>query len=254
LEKNKGHIQSVGKALMILDLLGANHKEMSLGEITKKLGFSKPTAHSLLSTLRTFGYVKHFSSDGSYWLGVRLFELGSCVLDGWDFRKAAIPFIEELMQELQETVQLAVLDGGEVLYVEKRESHQSLRVVSDIGKRLPVHCTGLGKCLLAFSSPGEIQKIILVKGLPRYTSNTITDPDLLNKELEKIKSQGYAIDNEEIMEGLRCVAAPIMNIKGEVVAAISISGPVGRLKDEQIEFAKRHVVETAQQISAFLSS
>ncbi len=249
-----GQVRSVAKALMILDMLALAHREMSLGEIAKKLEAPKSTVHGLLSTLCECGYVEQSPLDGCYRLGVHLFELGMAVADNWDVRKIAAPYIERLLSEMQETVHLVVLDNGEVLYIDKRESNQSLRIVSKVGARLPAHCTGVGKVLLAYLPPAEVKKIIETKGLCKYTRNTITDPNLLEKELQKVRRQGYAIDNEEIMDGLRCVAAPIRDHKGDVCAAISISGPAVRLDEDRLPIAIDRVTKTADEISAALGN
>ena len=151
-----------------------------------------------------------------------------------------------------ETVHLVVLDKLEVLYIDKRESGQSLRIASQVGMRLPAHCTGVGKMLMAHLSPEQRAELINRKGLPRFTRNTLTDVEALEDELNRIRMQGFAIDNEEIMDSLRCVAAPIRDQTGKVISAISLSGPVSRLKGERFEKAIRRVTETAEEISAGL--
>lgn len=249
-----GQVRSVAKALMIIDMLSYAPEGMPLGEIARKIGAPKSTIHGLLSTLCEYGFVEQSSIDGCYKLGVHLFELGMAVADNWDVRKIAAPYIERLLGEMQETIHLVILDNGEVLYIDKRESNQSLRIVSKIGARLPAHCTGVGKVLLAYMPPAEVKTIIERKGLSKYTRNTITDPYLLEKELQKIRHQGYAIDNEEIMDGLRCVAAPIRDHKGDVCAAISISGPAVRLDEDRLPVAIDRVTKTADEISAALGN
>lgn len=249
-----GQVRSVAKALMIIDMLSYAPEGMPLGEIARKIGAPKSTIHGLLSTLCEYGFVEQSSIDGCYKLGVHLFELGMAVADNWDVRKIAAPYIERLLGEMQETIHLVILDNGEVLYIDKRESNQSLRIVSKIGARLPAHCTGVGKVLLAYLPPAEVKTIIERKGLSKYTRNTITDPYLLEKELQKIRHQGYAIDNEEIMDGLRCVAAPIRDHKGDVCAAISISGPAVRLDEDRLPVAIDRVTKTADEISAALGN
>lgn len=251
-QDNSSRIRSVAKALMILDLLAAKQSDMSLGEIARELDLPKSTLHGLLSTMRDFGYVEQSPFDGRYRLGVRLFEIGNIVANNWDVRRVAAPYIQKLVDELGETVHLVILDKGEVLYIDKRESHQSLRIVSQVGMRLPAHCTGVGKVLLAYLSPGEVKRIIATRGLPRYTRNTITDPHRLEAELEKIRAAGYAVDNEEIMDSLRCVAAPLRNYEGKVCAAISVAGPVARLEGERFQLAVELVTRTAAAISAGL--
>jgi DNA-binding IclR family transcriptional regulator len=250
--KNTSHIQSVAKALRIVDALAEAGKELALGEIAKKLGLPKSTAHGLLSTLCSFGYVEQSVFTGKYKLGLQLLKLGSIVAHNLDLRAVAAPYIQRLVDMTRETVHLTILDKGEVLCIDKRESPESLRMVSRVGMRLPAHCTGVGKVLLAFLPLSEAKKIIAVKGLPRFTKNTITDPNILEAELAKVRVQGYAIDNEEIMDGLRCVAAPIRDYCGKVYAAISISGPVSRLKEERLELAIELITRTVAEISSDL--
>ncbi|MGB9866504.1 MAG: IclR family transcriptional regulator [Bacillota bacterium] len=242
-------IKSVAKAMKILDVLAEAQDELALHDVAGKLGIAKSTAYGILTTLRELGYVEQSAFTGRYRLGLRLFELGSIVARRWDVRAVAAPYIEQLVDELGETVHLVILDRGEVLYIDKRESRQSLRIVSQVGMRLPAHCTGVGKVLLAHLSPAELKWIISSKGLPRFTRNTITDPKLLEQELIKVRAQGYAIDNEEIMDSLRCVAAPIRDHTGKVCAAISVSGPVARLSGDNLRRATDLVTSTAAEIS-----
>jgi DNA-binding IclR family transcriptional regulator len=251
-EAGSPQIRSVAKALTIINILAENQRAMSLAEIAAKIALPKTTIHGLLSTLRDYGYVEQSDFDGNYRLGIILFEIGSKVADNWDVRKVATPYIQKLVDGTGETVHLVRLDKGEVLYIDKHESTQSLRIVSEIGSRLPAHCTGVGKALLAFISPAEVKRIIAIKGLKRYTKNTITDPEKLEVELERVRRQGYAEDNEEIMESLRCVAAPIWDHNGKACAAISISGPSARMDHERMQLLREHIVQTAMDISANL--
>ncbi|MCF6095608.1 IclR family transcriptional regulator [Thermovorax subterraneus] len=252
MERNPAQIRSVAKALKIIDILAEARKELALHDIAQKLGLAKSTVHGLLATLKSFGYVEQSPFTGKYKLGVRLFEIGNIVAHSWDVRAVAAPYIQKLVNELEETVHLVVMDKGEVLYIDKRESLQSIRIVSQIRMRLPAHCTGVGKVLLAYLPSSEVKRIIAQKGLPRFTKNTITDPKALEEELVKIRIQGYAIDNEEIMDSLRCVAAPIRDHTGKVCAAISVSGPVARLDGEKLKLAIDLVTKTAKDISAGL--
>jgi DNA-binding IclR family transcriptional regulator len=225
---------------------------MSLAEISKKMNLAKSTVHGLLSTLRDFGYVEQSEFDGNYSLGITLFEIGCVVSNNWDVRKIAAPYLMKLVEETGETVHLVVLDQGEVLYIDKHESNKSLKIVSEIGARLPSHCTGVGKALLAYLPSKEVKRIIDAKGLQAYTKNTITDPLELEKELERIRKQGYAEDNGEIMDSLRCVAVPIWNYNNKVCAAISISGSYAHMEGEGKQTIITHVMQTAAEISAAL--
>ncbi len=242
-------IRSVAKALAIIDLLALKQRAMSLGEIADEMDLPKSTAHGLISTMRDFGYLEQSYFDGSYRLGVRFFEIGNVVASNWDVRKAAAPFIQKLVNDIEETVHLVVLDKGEVLYIDKLESNHSIRIVSQVGTRLPAHCTGVGKAMLAYLESDEVDYIIKTKGLTSYTQNTITDPNILKAELQEIRVSGYAVDNGEIMASLRCVAAPIMNHKGNACAAISISGPFSRLEGDRFLQVVEKVILTAEDIS-----
>jgi DNA-binding IclR family transcriptional regulator len=250
--KRDSKIQSVARALSILDILAEAHRELALHEIATRIGLPKTTTHGLVSTLKDFGYVEQVVFTGKYKLGLRLFEVGNVVAQGWEVRTVAAPYIPRLVEEMGETVHLAVLDKQEVLYIDKRDRSRSLHIASQIGVRLPAHCTGVGKALMAYLSPEERREIIRVKGLQRYTQNTLTDPADLEAELQKVRTQGYAVDNEEIMDGLRCVAAPIKDQSGKVVAAISLSGPVFRMRDERFDTAVQFCVKTAMEISEAL--
>ncbi|OLN27875.1 IclR family transcriptional regulator [Desulfosporosinus metallidurans] len=245
-------VRSVAKALMILNVLAEHQREMSLGDIAKEMQLAKSTAYGLLATLRDFGYIEQSPLDGKYRLGIRLFEVGNIVANSWDVRQVAAPFIQTLVDELGETVHLVVLDKGEVLYIDKRESTKSLRIVSQVGTRLPAHCTGVGKVFLANLPINEVRRIIATKGLSRYTKNTITDFSRLEEELNLVRQQGYAMDNEEIMESLRCVAVPLRDHTGKVCAAISVSGPLSRFDGEQLESIVNLIVRIGQEISTSL--
>lgn len=250
--KRGSYVRSLAKALEVIDLLANSNEDMRLGEIAKRLQLPKSTVYGILNTLRDKGYVDQSPFDGRYRLGVRLFEVGSSVARRWDVYVVAGPFIQKLLEEFGETVHLVMLDKGEVLYIDKRETRQSLRIVSQVGMRLPAHCTGVGKVLLAHLPESEVRRIVAEKGLKVYTPNTISSLPRLLSELEKIREQGYAVDNEEIMQGLRCVAAPVRNHEGRVIAAISISGPVSRISGERFTQAVNLVTETAGNISRAL--
>lgn len=245
-------IRSVVKAVMILDVLASGRGELALGEIARQLDLAKSTTHGILATLRNFNYVEQSAFTGKYKLGIRLFELGNMVANRWDVRVTSVPHIQTLVDTIQETVHLVILDKGEVLYIDKRECSQSLRIVSQVGIHLPAHCTAVGKVLLAHLPAGEMRRVVAAKGLPRFTQRTITDLRELELELGRIRERGYAVDNGEIMDSLRCVAAPIRDHGGKVCAAISISGPAARLSGEDFARAVGLVTRTAADISADL--
>jgi len=248
-ERSATHVQSVDRALALLDYLAQEDREISLTEIAKAMGWPKTTVHGLISTLRERNYVDQSPVTGRYKLGVRLFELGNTVARSWEVRSVARPAMQDLNARINEMVQLATESNGEVLYIEKIDSTHMMRIVSEIGARLPMHCTGLGKVLLAYKKPSEVDWIISKHGMRTMTSHTITNREALEKELEKIRKLGYAIDDREIMEGLRCVAAPIFNSEGEVKYAVSVSGMANNLLGERFDKVRHELVRMAESIS-----
>lgn len=242
-------IQSVDRALQILEVFSEKRKELGVTEIANILDIHKSTVFGLLATLENRGYLEQNPESGKYRLGLKLFELGNLVQAGMDLRETAAPIISRLVEEYGETVHLVICEKGEVVYIDKKESDDSaFRILSYVGRRLPMYCTGVGKCLLAYL-PEETVNLVLEKELVPFTPNTITDPEKLRAELQEIKSKGYAFDFEEIEMGLRCVAAPIKNHKGEVIAAISLSGPSIRMDDKRMQELVVPVKESALEIS-----
>ena len=249
LEKETAHVKSVERAFMLVEALAGEPREYSLTELSKTMGWPKSTVHGLLSTLVKHRYAQQSADTGRYRLGVRFFELGARVGGMWDIRTLAAPCLQKLNVELGEMVQLATEDQGELLYLEKLDSLHLIRIVSDIGRRLPMHCTGLGKVMLAYMPAVRVRQIVRAQGLKAYTAKTITTLPALEKELEAIRARGYAMDDGEIMEGLRCVAAPIFNGKGEVRYAISVSAIQAAFHGEKLETGKERVVAAAAEIT-----
>lgn len=248
-ERNTSHVQSVARSLMLLDLLAQENREMSLTDIAKAMNWPKTTVHGLIATLRDYHYVDQSPASGHYRLGVRLFELGNIVARSWDIRAIARPAMQELNSRLGEMIQLAAEDKGEVLYLEKIDSTHMMRIVSEIGARLPMYCTGLGKVILAYKKPAEVRWILSKQEMRPLTAHTITDRETLERELIKIRQQGYAIDDREIMDSLRCVAAPIYDRDGKVEYAVSVSGLAGSLQGERFDMVRDELIRTAESIS-----
>jgi DNA-binding IclR family transcriptional regulator len=250
-EKNS-HVQSVERALRLLELLADDGGEMSLTEVAGRLGWPKSTVHGILATLRDYRFVDQSAQNGRYRLGIRLFEFGHKVARNWEIREIGLPVIKKLNEQFGEMVQMAIEDNGEVLYIEKIDSTHIIRIVSDIGIRLPMHCSALGKILLAYLTPAEARRILVKSGMRRMTRNTITDPARMAEELAIIRKQGYAVDNQEIMEGLRCVAAPVRDKQGAVGYAISVSALAERMSGDYFEEVKQGVIESAAEISRLM--
>jgi len=242
-------VQSVDRTLQILNLFSLEKPEWGVTEISRVLNIYKSNVHNILSTLSEKDYLKKNPQNDKYKLGIKFFELGSVVIKNLNLRKIAHPYLEELLKKFNETVHLGVLVEGEVLSIEQEESSQSLSPRIFIGKRAPLHCTGVGKAIMAYLSQEKLALIIKEKGLARYTKNTITDEKELEAELEKIRRQGYAVDNIEHEEGVRCVAAPIRDYSDEVIASMSVSGPAFRIDESNIPIIATKVKECCDCIS-----
>ncbi|NLC11264.1 MAG: IclR family transcriptional regulator [Firmicutes bacterium] len=242
-------VQSVARSLCILEALAEEEKPLTLSELGAKTGLNVATIHRLLHTLMHFGYVQQEDFMGKYKLGVKAFQIGNAALYSLDIRAVARPYIQNLVDYSNETVNLAVLQQGEVVYIDQVASRSMITMFAKVGSRGPCHCTAAGKVLLAFQGEEELEAL-LEGGLRSYTPNTIVDPEELKKELEKIRREGYSIDNEELEEGIRCVAAPIYNHENKVIAAISLSGPSARISQEHLqEGLLEKIKETALEIS-----
>jgi DNA-binding IclR family transcriptional regulator len=244
--------QVVDRVVDILEALAQARAELGVSDVSRLLGLKKATAHRLLVALRRRGLVSQDSLSRRYRLGLKLWELGMRATSHVDWVDRAKPYLERLTHETGETSHLAVLSDGQVLYVEKVESPRSLRIPSQVGRRLPVHCTAVGKALVAFLPDDVLKAIVLHHGLQRFTKNTITDLDRLREELAVARVRGYTTDNEEIEEGLACIGAPVRDHSAHVVAAISIAGPATRVRGERMSDHVRAVLAAAAGISRLL--
>jgi len=223
------------RAVQLLDLLReSSDGGASLQELSKRSGLAKASVYRMLRTLDWAGLVERVPGSERYRLGVRCLEFGRAYLEQVDFRREALPVLERLRQQFNETVHLAVLDDRlRVVYLEKLDSAHAVGIMmSRVGRTAPSYCTGLGKALLAALSDDPVTLLDQWAELRRHTANTICDPDALRDELESIRSRGYALDLEEHEPGVRCVAASIPGLPADAAAALSIAGPAHRMPDE----------------------
>jgi IclR family KDG regulon transcriptional repressor len=243
-------VKAVTKTMGLLEAL-ALEKELGVTELAECAGINKSTVYRFLNSLKDLGYVHQNVSNEKYSLTLKLFELGSYVLGRMELWEQAHPILEQLAEQTHETVHLAVLDDGRLVYLGKFESTQALRVSmsSRIGQSAPTYCTGVGKLLLAHAPAEQVERILAREGLKRFTDHTITDRSLLAKELDSIRQQGFAFDDEEHEMGVRCVAAPVRNSHGATIAALSISMPSVRLPDSEIPRYRELVTQAAEEIS-----
>ncbi|MFC0470908.1 IclR family transcriptional regulator [Halalkalibacter kiskunsagensis] len=246
-------VQSVDRALVIVSALSGEKNGLAIGELSNRIGLPKSTTHRLLNTLMHHGFVSRDTTNGNYCIGMKVVAIANEVLEQIDIRKVARGPLEDLVGEVKETVHLCTHNNGNAIYIDKVESDQTIRMISKVGRSVMMHCTGIGKILLAGMSNDQVETIIEKKGLPRFTENTITDKEVLFQQLDEIRQCGYAIDEVEHEEGIAGIAAPIYDHNQEVIAAISVAGPVYRILNNQVEdFLKRCLLETANEISARL--
>jgi DNA-binding IclR family transcriptional regulator len=232
-DKSNYIIQSVSHSLDVLEEFKGDAIELGVTELSKKLKLHKNNIFRLLATLEARGYIEQNKSTENYRLGLKSLELGQTFIRQMGLLRQARPTLERLAERANETTYLAVMRNVDVIYIDVVEANQTVRVASRVGLRLPTHCTAVGKVLIASESEEEIKKR-LPEHFEKRTAKTITDPKALVEHLIKVGKQGYALDDEEFEDGVRCIAAPVRDYTGNVVAAVSISGPAMRMADKKI--------------------
>ncbi len=249
-EKSAKTNQSVEKVFSIIELLAGKDGPMRLQDIAAELGLNSSTVLRFLATLMRCGYVIQDPDTLRYSLSYKICTLGNKVSAQISIRDVAHPFLMELSRIFGESVCLAVEQGMRVVYIDVVNGpDQMLRAMQRIGNAAPMHCTGVGKLMLLNATPEGLDHFIAEKGMERFTQNTIVTKEGLLQELEAARRDGYAFDNEECEIGARCIAAPIRDYSGKVVAGISITGPIFRITQELIETRKGILLDTAAEIS-----
>ncbi len=249
MEKNLDNmtLQTVDRALTVLEMIAEN--PITQRELEVQTGLNRTTMSRLLNTLNSRKYIQKDNTTGQYKIGLKVVEIGSVRLNQIELKTEALPYLREMSKNLGRVCHMGILAQGEVVYIEKIEPMATIRMFSGIGKRVPVHSTSLGKALITGLNDSEILKIIRDKGLSRYTDNTIVNEDEFLKEIEEVRRQGYAIDNAENEEGIYCVAAPIMDYRGKVIAAISTTGSDNSFVENRESIIIKEATETAKKIS-----
>ncbi len=238
--------------MQLLDLLAKERRSLSLMELSQRTGWPKSTIHALLSTLIDYSMIMQDSFTGKYHLGMHLFELGNVVVSNWHALEVARPAMRKIMQETGESVVLGIIDRDEVLIIEQLDSGNPLRVMMESGTRLPLYSTALGKAMLAALPFSQAKRILKDTEFRAFTPHTITSFSELNVELERVRTNGYAIENGEMRVGMRAVAAPVYDVRGSAVYAVGVSGMFRRIQDEEFSTARDLIVEAARQISLTL--
>ena len=241
-------IKSYDKMISVLDYV-QTHPHVKLQVMADGLGMSKSTLHRIVTELVDQSFLSRDEDHRTYRLGMRLLDYGHSVLESFDIRSDSADIINELNRVTLETVHLAVMVDNRVVYADKRESTHTLRMYSLVGKEAPVHCTGVGKAILAFQDADVVDKLILVNGMKRYTEHTLTRIEDLKEELAVIRSEGIAYDREEHEKGIICIAAPVINHDRKIRASISITSITQRMTLSQLLEFKNLLIKAAADIS-----
>jgi IclR family transcriptional regulator, KDG regulon repressor len=242
-------IQAVDRALRILDLFDEYETELKITDISERMQLHKSTVHSLLKTLQHHHYIEQNPENGKYRLGMKLFERGNLVIRHLDIRSVSKKYLIDISMKTGNTVHLVILDGKEGIYIDKVEGTSGTVLYSRIGRRVPIHSSAVGKVLVAFKSDKELKELLNGYVYKRHTANTITSEEEFLKELERVRSSGYALDREENEPGITCVAVPIRDHSRNVIAAISMSQPSAKVNDTVLNEEIQLLQRAAEQIS-----
>ena len=250
-DKSDYIIQSVSHALDLLEEFRGDTDELGVTELSKRLKLHKNNVFRLLATLESRGYVEQNKATENYRLGLKSLELGQTFINQMGLLRQARPVMESLVDQVNETTYVGIVRENYAVYLDVVEAKQTVRVVSRVGARLPVYCTALGKVQLAYETEEEVEQIVGVRELKRFTETTITDLARLVSHLKHVAEQGYAIDNREFEADVKCIAAPIRDYTRRVVGGLTVSGPASRLTDDRIQ---RELVPLVKRAGAEIST
>lgn len=251
MKDGQGELRGLGRTLDILEAIASVETSASLTTLAAAVDLPKSTAYRLLTALAERGYVDRDGESG-YRPTLKLVTLGNQILNGLDLRAVARPILAELMHTVKAVVHLCVIDGDAVVYIDKLQPMGTQRMYSQVGRRSPLHCTGVGKVALAGLPDEEVRAILERAGTPAFTVNTMTQLEGIVRHLARVREQGFATDDEEHEPGIRCVAAPIRNFTNAVVASISVSGPTNIITRDRMEELAGLVMSAAEHISSKL--
>lgn len=241
------NIQVIDRALDILEILSIEKDGLGVTEIGNRLALHKSTVHRIVSALAERGYIEKVPSTSVYRIGLKLVELSSVYLNSVELKTEAKPYLRELSSKYNLAAHIAILDGCAAVYIDKVDSVGDIRLYSQIGRRIPVHCSGLGKCLFSGLSDSEIEDALVGYVFTKYTANTITNIDDFRLSINESRRLGYAFDDEEHDENIRCVAAPIFDYREKIIAAISVAGPstvISKDKDTEIGIFVKEIAKS----------
>ena len=240
---------AVERALAMLEAVAQEPEGLSNAEISRKLRIPKSSASYILRTLETQGYLNRDGESGKYHMGLKILSLSRGALSGIDVREVALPVMRHLMEKTSLTCHLAILDGPVAVYIEKVEPEGFIRMDTWVGRRMRVHATSVGKALVAHIPQEKLEKILAEIGMERRTPKTITTVPRLLKELEKVRAQGYAVDDEENNLGARCVGAPVFNQQGGIEASVGLSGTINQVNAQTMPRILEALKDAARHIS-----
>src|SRR5712692_1602506 len=240
---------AVERALAILEAVAQEAEGLSNAEISRKLEIPKSSASYILRTLETQGYLTRNPETGKYRVGLKVLSLSRGALSGLDVREVALPIMRRLMEQTSLTCHLAILDGPDAVYIEKVEPQGFIKMDTWVGRRMRVHATSVGKSLVAHIPQERLEKILAERGMEKRTPKTITTLPRLLKDLEKVRAQGYAVDDEENNMGARCVGAPVFNQDGTIEAALGLSGTTNQVNPHTMPRILEHLKDAARHVS-----
>ena len=246
-----GRLSSVTSALLVMKAFSAEEAEIGISSLAKRLKLAKSTVHRLAVTLASEGFLEQNADNGRYRLGLSLFTLGALARRRMDVSNVSRPLLGVLRDKFQEAATLAILSRTSIMYLHNLESGRAIGIRAYIGDLKPAACTAEGRVLLAYSPPAVLAEV-LKEGLEARTPRTITEPDALQRALDEVRLAGYAIDDEESEVGMRCVAAPVRDISGKVIAAVGLAGPTQRLTKKDLRAMAPEVVATGEAVSVRL--
>ncbi len=239
------HAHAVERALAILECLDSSRRGLNISEISRKLSIPKSSAHVIMLTLERLGYVQKRADSLNYTLGLKAYGLGQGMMKNLSVSEAALPHMRVLTDRLHLPSHLAVQDGDQGVYIQKVETPGLIKIDTYVGRRMDLHCTGVGKVILAFGPPETLGRLVSKQVYIRHTRNTITSPRALQREVVKVRKLGYAMDDEEEELAVRCVAVPVFRQGGRFVAALSVTGTTAQIPISEVEGIAGQLRETA---------
>jgi DNA-binding IclR family transcriptional regulator len=241
-------VQALDRAFAVLDLLSESDTPLGLAQVSSSLQLHKSTAHRFLMVLERHRMVER-TSTGKFRLGLRLFDFGNRAIEQYDLRDRAQPHLRRLVNETEETAHLCILEQARIIYIDKIEPARSVRMITRIGASNSVHCTSVGKAIMAFLPEDRVADILHRTRFERFTHRTVTTPEALRVEIEKTRRRGYAVDDEELEDGLRCIAVPVLDAQHQPIAAVSVSGPSFRVTAQKLPSIANHLLHCVRGIS-----